>query len=88
MLEIAGWSAAFLLSICGLPQAIKSFKEGHSNGVSLSFVISWSLGCILMLIYVIPTGSLPLIVDYVLNICFTLIILFYKVRPRKGLSPL
>lgn len=82
MLEVIGWSAAILLAVCGLPQAMKSIKDGHSNGVSLSFVVAWSLGCVLMLIYVIPTNSLPLIFDYVLNILFTFIILFYKFYPR------
>jgi len=82
MLESIGWTAAVLLSLCGFPQAMKSFRDKHSRGLSWLFVISWSLGCVLMLIYVIPTGSLPLITDYVLNIIFTLVILYYKLRPK------
>lgn len=69
-----------MLALCGLPQAIRSYIDGHSDGISWGFVLTWFMGCILMLIYVFPSGSMPLIVDYMLNICFTTIIIYYKVK--------
>lgn len=33
MIDFFGWFGSLLLAICGLPQAIKSFKEKNSDGV-------------------------------------------------------
>lgn len=79
-IEISGWIGSICLAICAIPQAYKSFKEKHSNGVSWSFIVLWLVGEICTLIYIIPTGSKPLIFNYVANILFVAVIFFYKFR--------
>lgn len=82
-LEIIGWIGSIAFALCGLPQAILSYKQGHSNGISWGFIGLWFLGEICTLIYVIPKNHWPLIFNYVGNIIFAGIIIYYKIFPRK-----
>lgn len=83
-MEWLGWIGGILLALCGLPQAIKSWQDGHSDGISWSFLLMWAIGEVFVLIYIIPSGQLPLILNYTINIIFAVIILKYKVRPNRG----
>ncbi len=84
MTELLGIVGSFLLSICGLPQALKAYKDGHSAGLSWTFIISWFLGEALLLIYVLLTSrDLILCVNYVFNILILIIIIKYKSFPRR-----
>ncbi len=78
-----GWLSAFCFSVCGLPQAIKSVKEKHSNGVSWGFLILWLLGELFATIYILPRKDLPLLVNYFINAIFISIILYYKIKGAK-----
>ena len=84
-LEIIGWVGAFLLATCGLPQAIKSWRQKHSYGLSLWFLLMWMAGEVLVLIYVLPKWHWPLIFNYTTNIVFVTIILYYKLWPKVSL---
>jgi len=79
--EKIGWLGAILFALCGLPQAIQSIQDGHSNGISWVFLLMWLVGELLTLYYVWKKDSklLPLLFNYVLNIIFVGIILFYKI---------
>jgi len=83
-MEWLGWIGGLLLALCGLPQAVKTFLDGHSDGVSWWFLIMWFVGEVLVLIYIIPSGQLPLIVNYAVNIIFAAIILKYKIKPKRS----
>lgn len=81
-----GFIAAACLALCGLPQAIQSIRDGHSNGISDGFLILWSAGEVLTLIYIWDNARLlPLLMNYSSNILFLSIIIFYKIFPRKSL---
>ena len=82
ILETIGWLGAFFFAICAVPQAWQSYKEGHSHGLSWMFLIFWLLGEIFMTIYVWPTGDLPLLSNYIVNLILTSVIFYYKVHPR------
>ncbi|CAB4174966.1 COG4095 Uncharacterized conserved protein [uncultured Caudovirales phage] len=82
-MEIIGWIGSVLFAICGLPQAIQSYNEGHSDGLNWLFILPWLFGELFTLIYIIPKGDMPLIFNYVLNLVFLLVILYYKIKPRK-----
>jgi len=82
VIEISGWLGGFLLSICGIPQAYKSYKEGHSDGLDWFFFWLWFWGEVFLLIYVIPEGLLPLIINYSFNIFLPIIMIYYKWKPR------
>ena len=81
-LEMIGWIGSVLLASCGLPQAIKSYRQQHAHGVSLIFLIMWLFGEVLVLIYVAPKGHWPLIFNYTVNILFVVIILYYRLWPK------
>jgi len=78
-----GWAGSLLLAFCAIPQAFKSVIEGHSNGISSLFIWMWTLGELFILIYIWDTGDRPLIFNYSSNLIFCLIILYYKLIPRR-----
>jgi len=82
-MEWLGWLGGVLLALCGLPQSIRSYLDGHSDGISWGLILLWFFGEIFTLLYVIPKGHLPLIFNYVGNIIFVGIIIRYKIWPRK-----
>ena len=83
MIETMGWLGGVLLAACGLPQAIKSYKQKHSYGLSIWFLLMWLLGEVFVLIYVLPKWHWPLIFNYSANIVLVLIILYFKLRPAR-----
>jgi uncharacterized protein with PQ loop repeat len=85
-MELFGWLGSFCLAICALPQAIKSIRDGHSNGLSYGLLILWFAGEVFTLLYICRSiHSLPLLLNYISNILFLLIIFKYKIFPRKTL---
>lgn len=84
MTETIGYIASLLFAFCGLPQAIKCWKEGHARGVSSLMIGMWLGGEVLMTYYVIMKHGmdLPLLLNYVINTVFVLIILRYKIKER------
>lgn len=83
MLDTIGWIGAWLMAICGLPQAWQSYQQGHSDGLSKYLLWLWSLGEIFTLIYVLPKFDWPLIFNYGTNLFSLSIIVWYKLKPRK-----
>jgi len=81
-LEVIGWLGAFFFAICAVPQAWQTYKDKHSDGLALLFLITWLLGEICMIIYVWPTGDLPLLSNYFVNLVLTSYIFYYKLYPR------
>lgn len=69
----------------GLPQAIKSLREGHSDGISHGTVWLWLIGEACMLIYAIRfyTSDLVLIANYTANLVLIGIVAKYKYMKRK-----
>ncbi len=83
-MEIAGWISATFLLLCGVPQAYKSIKDGHSNGISAAFLWLWYGGEISGIIYILTMKdlSLPLLTNYGFNVTMVSVMLFYKYFPR------
>ena len=50
--EQVGWVGSILFALCGLPQAIQSVMDGHSNGIAWGFLLMWLGGEVLTLYYV------------------------------------
>lgn len=82
-MEIIGWIGAILFAICGLPQAWACYKQGHSRGLSWSFLLMWLGGEIFTIAYVFPKKDIPLLFNYFLNLVFLLVMIRYKVWERK-----
>jgi len=86
MLEAFGWIGGFLLATCGVPMAVQTHIQGHSEGISSWFLWMWFFGEVFVLIYVFPQMLYPLIANYGLNIILVLIVIKYKYYPRKDLT--
>ena len=50
MLEAMGWLGDALLAACGLPQAIASYRQNHSHGLSIWFLLMWLAGEVLVIV--------------------------------------
>jgi len=84
MADFVGWVGSVLLAVCGAPQAIQSFRQGHSRGISPWFLAFWLVG---ELSYVYSTAAKFgfvgwLVFNYVGNIVFVLVIIYYALFPR------
>jgi uncharacterized protein with PQ loop repeat len=77
-LETVGYIGSILLAFCGLPQAIQSYREKHSDGINFWFLLMWTFGEIFTIIYVIPLMSIPLFINYGANLVFLMVIWRYK----------
>lgn len=79
-----GWLGSILLAFCGAPQAFKSFREGHSEGLDITFLILWTFGELFTFYAVfIQIHSSYLMFNYGANLLFLLVIWKYKILPRK-----
>lgn len=87
-MEIVGWVGSISFSICGIPQAYRSIKEGNSSGVSWWFLILWLVGELCTIVYVLMLSELlvPLIVNYILNLGSLLVIIYYKIYECKRIK--
>ena len=82
-MEMIGWFGSILLAVCGLPQAIESYKTKSSEGLTWGFIGMWFIGEIFTIIYILPQMVLPLLFNYTANIIFLSIIIYYKINPKK-----
>ena len=88
-IDFMGWAGSILFAICGLPQAIHSYRNKHSDGLTWSFILMWLFGEIFTFIYVYPKNDvLPLLTNYAFNFLFLSVILWYKAFPQKQLIEL
>ena len=77
---LIGWLGGLLLALCGLPQAVQSVQQGHSQGVSELFITMWGVGEILLMVYVLRSRAKPdwpLLFNYAMNLTFIGIIAYY-----------
>ena len=83
-MEIIGWIGSICFSICAMPQAYISYKQGHSRGISVITLLLWSIGEILTLYYVWNTAfNLPLITNYLFNLSCLSVIITFRLFPRS-----
>jgi len=82
-MEFIGWLGALMFAACGLPQAWECWRAGHSHGLAWGFLMLWLGGEILTLLYILPKGDLPLLFNYLVNLIFLGVMLYYKLFPRN-----
>lgn len=79
-----GWLGAIGFGLCGLPQAVKAYRDGHSDGLDLGFLLLWSLGEVCTFWAVYHGNPVKyLIANYTLNAVFLCVMWFYKIWPRR-----
>ena len=84
MIELLGLFGAVAFALSGVPQAIKSWREGHSHGVAHGTVLLWLLGEAAMLAYAVGkyTSDLILMGNYAANFVVVGVIAWFKYRPH------
>lgn len=82
---LLGTVGAICFALSGLPQAIKSWREGHSNGIAYGTVWLWLLGEGMMLAYALHfyVNDWILITNYTANFLLVSIIFKFKYWKRK-----
>ena len=81
-MENIGWIGSILLALCGFPQAIESYTNKHSDGLTWGFILMWGIGELLTFAYVFPKMDLPLLLNYSANIIFLSVIIYYKLLSK------
>jgi uncharacterized protein with PQ loop repeat len=82
-METLGYIGSIMLAICGLPQAIESYKTKSSEGLTWGFIGLWFFGEIFTFAYILPKMDLPLLINYSANIIFLSVIIYFKIFPKK-----
>lgn len=73
------WTGALCLALCAVPQAIKAKKDASSTmGLSWWFLWTWLAGEVLMLVGLSQVASVPVLLNYGLNIGIVLYLLRVK----------
>jgi uncharacterized protein with PQ loop repeat len=83
---ILGWLGSMCLALCGVPQAIQSYQDKHSHGISWGFLLLWGFGEIFAMIYVFEKLDIPLLMNYAANILIVGIMVYYKIKPHKNID--
>ena len=78
MLDYVGWLSTLCFTIAGLPQVIKTIKEGHARGISTGFLFFWYLGNVTGAVYSIACRNVPLSIGFVVTVLFGSIMVKYK----------
>lgn len=83
-MELIGWIGAICFAISAAPQAYQCISQGHAIGINGMFLFLCITGEILTLIYVLPTGKVPLLANYIANLFFLAIIVYFKYKDRRS----
>ena len=78
-----GWVYSLAFAFSAVPQALKSYREGHSRGVASGTLILWMIGEIGGLVYGFGLKEYPILLNCSMNTIYVSIICYYKLRPRK-----
>jgi MtN3 and saliva related transmembrane protein len=79
-LQILGFVAAVLTTMCWLPQALKTLQTKDTSGLSLMTQSALTFGVVLWLIYGVLVGDGPLIFANAVTLVFVATILVMKLR--------
>lgn len=83
MQELIGYIAAFLTTVAFVPQAYKVYKTNHTEDLSLSLFIIFSVGVFMWLIYGILLNNIPMTLANVITLVLSLYILYKKLNNLK-----
>ena len=81
-IEILGFAAAILTTLCWLPQALKTLRTKDTKSLSLATQSVFALGVALWLVYGIMIGDAPII--FANSVTFVLVSLILAMKLRYG----
>lgn len=68
---------SLLLALCGLPEAYRAFKLKRCD-VGYGMLLSWLIGELFLIVFAIQTTQYVLLINYLTNVLFIAIMLYYK----------
>lgn len=82
--QAVGWLGSLFLALAGIPQLVKTIREGHARGMDWWYlVLLWS-GFLAMFAFTIRShAAIQLTLSYALQLLVFTTIVFYKAFPRK-----
>jgi hypothetical protein len=80
--NVIGWLSSLCLTLCGLPLAWEALRTGHVRGIHSYFILLWTVGELLGIVYV--WGDKPLMLNYGFNLAVCIILCWYNWRPRDN----
>lgn len=80
-----GWIGSIAFGLCGLPQALRVWKNGHAKDLSNLFLFLWTFGEVCT-IYAVSTDDPKdyLIANYILNLLSLSVMWKFKLFPRDS----
>jgi len=81
--EAWGYASALFFALCVIPQALKSYRDGHSEGISGTFIILLMVALITGMIYAAPRDVISMLLSYISNFTGYMVIAYYKAFPRS-----
>ena len=84
-MNIFGIIGTALLAFAGIPQLLKTLKEGHAEGLSAATLWCWLIGLIAFLIYVVSEHAQDyvLLANYILSAVVVGLLIVWKHFPRR-----
>lgn len=83
--KLLGWAGAGVFAFCAVPQVVQTLKEGHARNLNSLFLWMWLWGAILCAAgSILDVGVVPwLLFNYSMNLLCVVILLRYKLFPRR-----
>ena len=78
-MHIIGWLSTICFTIAGLPQVVKTIRDGHARGISTGFLFFWYFGNVTGAVYAIQTNSIPLAIGFITTVIFGSVIWKFKI---------
>lgn len=69
-----------LLALCGAPEAYKTYKEKRCD-IGWPMLLMWFVGELLLIIFSIQTQQYILLINYIANLSFLILMVRYKIWP-------
>lgn len=86
MVEFVGWLSGILFAISAAPEVYRSWKAKQCF-VGWGMLSIWFSGEVLAVVYILNKGGfwdfLPLLFNYLSNIVFLAILLYYKITIKQ-----
>jgi len=82
IIEAFGFTGGILLSICSIPEALRSYREKVCH-IGWGMLLLWLGGEIGLLVYEVKTMAIPRLINYFLNLLCIIIMIYYKKYPKK-----
>lgn len=84
IIDICGWIGSISYSLYSVPQAIDTYKNGCTQGLSNYMVLLLFFGGLCSLIYIIPDITSPLFYNFSISVIAASTICKYHFFPRKA----